>query len=54
MIKTETDYLNALSMAEALMDAPPGSAEEEMLSQLVDEIIEYEEIHYPMGEDDGS
>jgi len=48
MIKTETDYLNALSMAEALMDVLPGSGEEKMLKLLVEDIIEYEEIHYPI------
>jgi len=52
VIKTETDYLNALSMAEAWMDAEPGSKEEDMLRLLVEDIIAYEEVHYPMGEDD--
>jgi len=45
---TETQYLNALSMAEAWMDVPAGSKEEDMLRALVNDIIAYEEIHYPM------
>lgn len=49
MIKTETDYLNALSMAEAWMGVEAGSKEEDMLRLLVEDIIAYEEIHYPMG-----
>ena len=48
MIKTETDYLNALSMAEAWMDAEPGSRAEDMLRLLVDDIVAYEEVHYPI------
>ena len=48
---TETEYLNALSMAEAWMGAEPGSKEEDMLKMLVNDIIAYEEIHYPMEED---
>ena len=48
MIRTEADYLNALTMAETLMDATPGSPEEEMLSLLVDDIVAYEDIHYPI------
>jgi len=48
VIKTEADYLNALSMAEAWMDAEPGSREEKMLRLLVEDIMAYEEIHYPI------
>ena len=52
MIKTETDYLNALSMAEAWTDVEIGSKEEGMLRLLVDDIIAYELIHYPIGPPD--
>jgi len=52
MIKTETDYSNALSMAEAWMGAEPGSREEGMLRLLVEDIVAYEEIHYPIGPPD--
>lgn len=48
MIKTETDYLNALLMAEAWMGVEPGSKAEDMLSLLVNDIIAYEAIHYPI------
>lgn len=48
MIKTETDYLNALSMAEAWMGVESGSKEEDMLRLLVDDILAYEEAHYPI------
>jgi len=53
VIKTETDYLNALSMAEAWMGVEPGLREEDMLRLLAEDIIAYEEIHYPMEEDNG-
>jgi len=49
----ETDYFNALSMAEAWMGVLPGSREEDMLRLLVEDIIAYEAIHYPMEEDNG-
>jgi len=45
----EADYLNALSIAEAWMDAKANSKEEDMLKKLVKEIIEYEEIYYSIG-----
>ena len=45
----ENKYLHYLREIEGLMDASPGSSEEERLSRLVDWVVEYEERHYPMG-----
>jgi len=52
MIKTKTDYLNALSMAEAWMGMELDSRKEEILSLLVEDIVAYEEVHYPIGPPD--
>ena len=49
IIKTEAEYDEALKRLEVLMDAKPGSPEEEEL-ELVGLLVEhYEEEHYPIG-----
>lgn len=49
IIKTEAEYDEALKRLEVLMDAEPGSPEEDEL-QLVGLLVEhYEQEHYPIG-----
>jgi HTH-type transcriptional regulator/antitoxin HigA len=49
IIKTEEEYDEALKRLEVLMDAKPGSPEEEEL-ELIGLLVEhYEEEHYPIG-----
>jgi HTH-type transcriptional regulator/antitoxin HigA len=48
VLKTEKDYQEALHRAEALMDATPGSPEEEELELLALLIEAYEDTHFPM------
>ena len=47
-IETEAQYDAALARAWGLMDAEPGSRDEELLSALAEMIGAYERIHYPM------
>ena len=47
-IRTERDYEEELARAEALMGAPPDSAEDRELDVLVDLVEEYEDKHFPM------
>jgi len=47
-IKTERDYRKALARVEKLMDAKPGSAEEDELDVLATLVGVYEEKHFPM------
>ena len=47
-IKTETDHLSALARIEELMDAAPGSAEEDELDALATLAEAYEEKHFPV------
>jgi uncharacterized membrane-anchored protein len=47
-ITTPTEYQTALSMVEALFDAPSDSPEEAELMRLVILIEEYEDEQYPM------
>lgn len=49
IIKTEEEYEQALSRLEALMDAAPGSPEEDELDLLSLLIEKYEKEHYPIG-----
>ncbi len=48
VIKTEEEYQAALSELEALMDAEPGSKEEQQLELLSVLVEKYEEAHYPI------
>lgn len=43
-------YRQKLLKIETLMDAAPNSPEAEQLSLLADEVIAYEDIHYPIKE----
>ena len=47
-IRNEQDYKAALSEIESLMDATPGSAEEERLDVLATLVKVYEDEHYPI------
>jgi HTH-type transcriptional regulator / antitoxin HigA len=47
-IKTKADYKAALKEIEALMDATPGSAEEDRLDVLATLVQAYETEHYPI------
>ena len=47
-IKTERDYRRVLSRIEMLMDARPGSAEEDELDVLATLVEAYEEKHFPV------
>lgn len=49
IIKTEADYQAALAHLEGLMDAPPGSSEEEELELFAMLIDAYEEEAFPIG-----
>ncbi len=48
VIKTEADYEAALAYVETLMDAEPGSPEEETLEVFALLIDDYEQAHYPI------
>jgi HTH-type transcriptional regulator/antitoxin HigA len=48
VIKTEADYEAALAQVETLMDAAPGSPEEEALQVFALLIEAYEQAHYPI------
>ncbi len=48
VLKTESDYEAALAYVETLMDAAPGSPEEEELEVFALLIEDYEEKHYPI------
>ena len=48
ILKTEKEYNASLERIEALMDAPPGSAEEEELELLALLVEKYEQEHYPI------
>jgi len=49
IIKTETEYQAALKHLETLMDAPPGSPQEEELALFATLIEAYEEEKFPIG-----
>jgi HTH-type transcriptional regulator / antitoxin HigA len=53
-LQTEEQHQAALKEVEALWNAKPGTPEEERLDQLVDLIVAFEKVHYPMGEEDGA
>ena len=48
IIKTEAEHEAALLRVEALMDAKPGSPEEDELELLSMLVEKYEEEHYPV------
>ncbi len=52
VIKSEDDYLKALDVLHYLMDATPGSPDEEKLELLSILIEVYEKEHYPINTDD--
>jgi len=51
-LKTQEDYEQALIYVEALMDAEPGSPEEEELELFALLVEEYEEEHFPIAPPD--
>lgn len=51
-IRTEDDYDEALAELETLMDAEPGTSEEERLEVLSTLIWAYEQEHYPVDKPD--
>jgi HTH-type transcriptional regulator/antitoxin HigA len=48
VLKTEEEYEAALARAYALMDAAPGSPEEDELDLLARLIEAYEQLHFPI------
>jgi HTH-type transcriptional regulator / antitoxin HigA len=52
ILKTEADYEAALAYIETLMDAAPGSPEEEELSLFALLVEQYEREHYPIAPPD--
>ncbi|MFN8470534.1 MAG: hypothetical protein U0X20_33575 [Caldilineaceae bacterium] len=48
LLKTEADYQAALAYIGPLMDAAPGSPEEEELSLFTLSVEQYEREHYPI------
>lgn len=48
-INTQQDYAAALGLVESLMEAEPGTPEDEQLDALVTLIEAYEDQHYPIG-----
>lgn len=48
MIQNHKDYEAALHRIEELFDAKHDSPEGEELDRLVDEVVAYEDIHYPI------
>jgi HTH-type transcriptional regulator/antitoxin HigA len=51
-IRTKAEYGTALREISALLDAPMGSKEADMLDRLSSLVEEYEEEHYPIGPPD--
>jgi len=51
-IHSQSDYESALARVEKLMDAAPGSPEEDELERLAILIEQYEEIHFPIAPPD--
>jgi len=49
LIKTESDYDQALARLEKIFDAKPGSEEGDELEVLAYLIEKYEDEHYPIG-----
>ena len=47
-IRCEKDYEAALTRIYALMDAEPGSHEEDELISLADLVEHYEDVHHPI------
>ena len=52
ILRTEAEYQAALDYVAALMDAPPGSAEEDELELFAMLIEQYEEEHFPIAPPD--
>jgi HTH-type transcriptional regulator / antitoxin HigA len=52
-ITNELEYEMALDDLKKLMDAKPGTKEARRLVALADAIEAYEDIHYPIDEEDG-
>ncbi|MCY4614742.1 MAG: hypothetical protein OXB94_14130 [Nitrospira sp.] len=50
-VRTEADYQAALARIDELMDAKPGSREDDELDVLADLVELYETKHEPMGSD---
>lgn len=50
MIHNEKEYEEALAEMESIWEALPDTPEGRRLDELLDEIEEWEEIHYPIGE----
>ena len=48
ILKTEAEYDETLERIDTLMNAPPGSAEEEELELLAILVEKYEQEHYPI------
>jgi HTH-type transcriptional regulator/antitoxin HigA len=48
MIKNEEEYLAALAEAENLLEAEEGSGEMARFDVLADQILAYEDMHYPI------
>jgi HTH-type transcriptional regulator/antitoxin HigA len=48
IIKTETEYQDALAYIDTLMDAAPGSPEEEELELFAILVENYENEHFPI------
>ncbi len=48
-IQNETDYLAILAHVETLMDAEPGTPEEDLLEHLATLAENYEKEHFPIG-----
>jgi HTH-type transcriptional regulator / antitoxin HigA len=53
-LQTEEQHRAALKEVEALWDAELGTPEGKRLDQLVDLIVAFEKVHYPIGEEDGA
>ena len=51
-IKSETDYQAALSKIESLLEAQPGTEEDDLLEVLATLVEAYENQHYPIPEPD--
>ena len=52
VIKTEADYEAALAHVAELMDAQPGSSEEEELDLFSLLVVQYEQEHFPIAPPD--
>ena len=53
VIKTEAEYEAALARVAELMDAQPGSSEEEELALLAMLVEQYEQEHFPIASSTG-